>query len=262
LYYTGQLGDQLFACPQNYYTGDLIFSEVHGGNVVFMDRAEMCLELGLVNVAEKIAYEFLGGADDSPFILKQLATINIVKGQIETARVFLRALSRNLVYGKEAGDILQRLESDPLLEKDERIKHLRSVMMATDDIYGSYDETWLEELLQRNRYNKMAFEYLMAYYLMTKQLGKIAENLPRLDDFGYENIPRHYQEAIVLYMAMTKKNVDLGGRKISADTIKQYNDFNRIGEQVSYDGNVAWRALAPRFGRTYYFYFTFGVSGV
>ncbi len=263
LYYTDRLGDRMFAYPQNYGTADLVFSEIHGGNVVFMDRSEMCLELGLVGVAKKIAHEFLGGADNSPYIIKQLAMMNIVEGQTETARVFLETLRKNLVYGREAKDILYRLESDPQLERDERIQDLRSVMMTTNNLYGSYHEgKWLEELLRINEHNKMAFEYLMAHYLLTKQLDKFVENLPRLDDFGYKGIPRHYQEAIVLYMSMTRQNVDLGGRKINPEMVKQYNELNRIGGMYSYNEQLAWKALAPIFGRTYFFYFTFGISGV
>ncbi len=268
LYYTGQLGDEMFACPRNYHTTDLVFCFFRGGygahvNAIFMERAEVCLELGIVNVAEKVAYEFLGGADDSPFILKQLALINIVKGQIETARVFLRALSKNLIYGREARDLLQRLEGDPQFEHDKRIQYLRSVMMTTDHIYGTYHEgEWLEALLRTNRHNKMAFEYLMAHYLLTRQLDKFIENLPRLDDFGYESIPRHYQEAILLYTGTTQEKVDLGGRKINAEILRQYDEFNKISEKFGDDKQALRQALAPGFGRTYFFYFTFGVSGV
>lgn len=271
LYNTGRLGDQMFVYPQNYFTEDLVFSSIQGGNVVFMDRAEMCLELGLVNVAEKIAYEFLGGADDSPFILKQLALINIVKGRIETPinrGVFLPDLSgsRNLIYAKEAKELLKLLESDPQLNRDKQIRHIRSVMMTSDYPFGTYNEgDWLEELLRRNRYNRMAFEYLIPInrdYLLTRQLDKFIENLTRLDDFGYKSVPQHYQEAVVLYTGAMRKNVDLGGRKMSTETVRQYNELNKIGEQLSHNADVAWRGLAPRLGRTYYFYFTFGMSGV
>ena len=135
--------------------------------------------------------------------------------------------------------------------------------MTNDLPFGIYNEgDWLEELLRRNKHNKMAFEYLMAHYLLTKQLDKFIESLPRLDDFGYKSIPRHYQEAIVLYIGTTRKNIDLGGRKMDAETVRRYNEINKIGEQFSHNADIAWRALAPRFGRTYYFYFIFGMSGV
>ena len=137
-------------------------------------------------------------------------------------------------------------------------------MMTTDSAYTAYygEEVWLAELLCRNRHNKMAFEYLMAYYLLTKQLDKFVENLPRLDDFGYENVPRHYQEAIVLYVAKTRKEVDLGGRGISAEVLRQYEEFNSLGSKFDEDKRVLWRVLAPKFGRTYFFYYVFGTSGV
>jgi len=263
LYYTDRLGDRMFTYPQNYRFADLVFCLVKGGNIVFMERSELCLELGLVNVAEKIAHEFLEGSDENPFILKQVALINIVKGRTETARVFLKALSKNLIYTKEAKDILHRLESDPQLERDEQIQRLRSVMITEDNVYTAYNEDeCLEKLLHKNRYNKMAFEYLMAHYLLTRRLGKFVENLPRLDDFDYESIPRHYQEAITFYMGMTQKDVNLSGREINPETIKQYNKFTRLGNKYSYDTNLALQALAPRFGHTYFFYFAFGTSGL
>ncbi len=263
LYYTDRLGDQMFTWPQDPRAADMLFSAARGANNIFMERAQMCLEVGLVNVAEKIAHEFLEGADDNPFILKQFALINIVKRQTETARVFLGALSKNLMYSKEAKHLLRILEADPTLELDEEIQKLRSIMITDDEVYNDYnEEEWLEELLRRNKYNKMAFEYLMAHYLLTRQLDKFIENLPRLDDFHYENIPRHYQEAILLYIGTTRKDVDLRDRGINVDTVEQYNEINEIGEKFGYDGNTIFQLLAPRFGRTYFFYFTFGVSGV
>jgi hypothetical protein len=263
LYHTGLLGDRMFAWPQDYRKADLIFNLDSHLNVILMERSELCLELGLVNVAEKIAHEFLESCDDSPFILKQVMLINIVKGDIETARVFLKALSRNLIYRREAKRLLRLLKSDPYLQCDEHIQHLRSVRMTADNVYTAFNEDeWLIKLLERNKDNKMAFEYLMANYLLTRRLDKFVENLPRLDDFGYESIPQHYQEAIVLYMGTTQKKVDLGGRRISPETIKQYNRINRIRKKFGKDRRLAWQALEPEFGRTYFFYFTFGVSGM
>jgi hypothetical protein len=264
LYHTGRLGDEMFAWPQSNRTTDLVFGLVKGSNVILMERIETCMELGLVHVAERIAHEFLGWSDDKrPFVLRQFVTLYIVKGQIETARVFLRSLSKDLVYGKEAKELLQQLESDSRLESDKYIQYLRSIMINTDDVYAAYNEDrWLEELLRRNRNNKMAFEYLMAHYLLTRRLDKFVENLGRLDDFGYERIPRHYQEAILIYMGQTQKRVDLGNRKLNPDIGRQYLEMNRIGKTFGYSEKTGSQALAPRFGRTYFYYFIYGTSGV
>jgi hypothetical protein len=263
LYHTGRLGDLMFTFPQNYITSDLVFNRDQHINVVLMGRADLCLELGLVNEAERIAYEFLEASDDGPFILQQFVLINVVKGQMETTRVFLRALSKNLIYGRRAENILAHLEADPQLESDEHIQYLRSVKMTTDRAYAAFNErVLLEELLRINRHNRLAFEYLMARYLLNRQLDKFVENLFRLEDFPYVNIPRHFQEAIVLYTSKTGQKVDLGGRGINPEVISQYDEFNKIGKEFARDKNAAWRALAPEFGRTYFFYYSFGVSGV
>ncbi len=265
LYHTGRMGDEMFTFVQAYDNKDLVFGVGGLDNVILMERAELCLELGLVNVAERIAQEFLRCTNDrpNPYVLKQLALIYTVKEEIETARVHLRALSRNLIYGSEAKDLLHQLEIDPMLEHDEHIQHLRSIMMTTDNAYTHYNENdCLTGLLQRNKYNKMAFEYLMAHYLLTRQLDKFVENLSRLDDFGYDSIPRHYQEAILFYNGITQKKIDLGDRKISAELSRQYEEFNDLGENCGGNMELLWKVSAPRFGRTYFFYYVFGLSGV
>ena len=108
----------------------------------------------------------------------------------------------------------------------------------------------------------MAFEYLMAHYLLNCRLDKFVENLPRLDDFGYKNIPRHYQEAILVYKSITQKNIDLGGREINPEIV---NQFNQISEIVNNPDNSNLETLkrklaplAPKLGATYFFYYLFG----
>ena len=108
----------------------------------------------------------------------------------------------------------------------------------------------------------MAFEYLMAHYLLTRQLDKFVENLPRLDDFGYDSIPSHYQEAILFYNGITQKKIDPGDREISTEISRQYEEFNNLGKNCNGNMKLLWQVSAPRFGRTYFFYYVFGLSGV
>ncbi len=265
LYHTGRMGDEMFTYPQAYDTKDLLFGMNDLDNEILIERIELCLELGLVNVAERMAQDFSRCTNDrpNPFVLKQFALIYIVKGKIKTARVYLRVLSRNLIYGREARDLLGRLEIDPLLENDEYIQRLRSMMMTTDSAYQLYNENdCLTGLLNSNKYNKMAFEYLMAHYLLTGQLNKFVENLPRLDDFGYDSIPRHYQEAILLYAGATQKQIYLGDRQISAETLRQYQEFRDLLDKFGDNMELLWHVSAPKFGRTYFFYNVFRLSGV
>jgi hypothetical protein len=262
LFYTGRMGDEMFTFPQSQSESDLVFNRNRQYNVHYLERTEVCLDLGMVNVAEEIAYEFLAGTDDNPYILKQLALVNLVKGQIESARVYLNALSRYPAYAKEAQNMLRKLQEDPLLARDPRVQYLRSIMDNNDLTYTSYDdEDRLNRLLSRNKTNKMAFEYLMAHYLLNGQLDKFVENLPRLDDFGYENIPRHYQEAILLYAGTTSKEVSLGSRSMDGEVVDLYNEINKIATDSGVkDLNIMRKILEPKYSRTYFFYYTFGYS--
>ena len=136
-------------------------------------------------------------------------------------------------------------------------------MVTKDEVFSGFNENeWLEELLRENGQNRMAFEYLMAYYLLARDLESFVKNLPRLDDFGYERLPKHYEEAVLLYMGIKKKNIDLGERGISRETLKEYNEINEFGRKYGKNQQLLFELLAPRYGRTYFFYFAFGVSGV
>ncbi|RKY09696.1 MAG: hypothetical protein DRP66_01520 [Planctomycetota bacterium] len=57
----------------------------------------------------------------------------------------------------------------------------------------------LLDLLEANPNNPMVPEYLMVVYLLAHNLDKLAANLHRLDDVGYDHIPRHWEEAILVY---------------------------------------------------------------
>ena len=140
----------------------------------------------------------------------------------------INALSKTLFHADWADKYLEKLKSDPTLERDEEIQQLRRVMLAKD--YGSdksAPDRVLLNLLDTNKQNRMAFEYLMATYLLQRQAGLVSfiHNLHRLKDFNYPKIPRLYEEAIIVYMIETNKSVDFHGYQISPESIRRYEEF-------------------------------------
>ena len=71
---------------------------------------------------------------ERPELLQRLALINIVKGEMGAARVFLSALSKDLVYGEEGRRDLKRLESDPGFTGDPEVQRLRSLRSTEDGL--------------------------------------------------------------------------------------------------------------------------------
>ncbi len=226
---------------------------------LFFQLRDLTLQLGLVNKAEHEAHEALELLGDYPLILKRLALINIAKGQAEAAKVFLRELSSYPFYGGWGKDALRRLKADPLWSTDSQIEHIRSVMAVKDFPQDQSLPNGLDALLRRNKRNRMAFEYKMAFYLLSWQLEKSVRELDHLNDFDYPNIPRHYQEAIVLYEAISRREVDLHGRQIDPQTIQTYQEFMRVFALFfnAGDREGAEEILGQHYGDTYFFYYFF-----
>ena len=203
LYHTGQMPDGLFQYVQ--HTDGLVsISPTAGG-----EAGDIWLELGDVAEAELLACEALEMDGERPRNLQRLALINMAKGETEAARAFLAALALDPVRGQIGKRGLERLQADPQLAADPEVQRLRALRPTRDTgEYGAVEDKLLA-LLAANKRNRMAFEYLMSQYLLSCRLDEFVLNIRRLDDFDYPSIPRVYEEAILVYMAATGKQVDL-----------------------------------------------------
>ncbi|MFH1370295.1 MAG: DUF6057 family protein [Planctomycetota bacterium] len=259
LYYSGRLGDEMFCYPQK-LPALLLNIDAKVTAMICMKRSQLFLELGYTGGAENDAFSFMEIKGNSPLILEQLAKIKLVKGQIKAAKVFLRALSKDLIFGHRGREMLRRLEEDPEMASDKTIQHIRSVA-CEKDITSKADDLF-RQLLDKNKNNKMAFEYMMAFYLLTGQTGKIVENIGYLNEMGYKRLPRYYEEAIAMYTTGSGgKNIELHGWQLRPETIMQCMEFGRIFNQSggSHDKESARNALVSNFGKSYFFYFGFGL---
>jgi len=230
---------------------------------LFFQFGDLYLQLGLVNEAEHEARQALELRGYYPLILKRLVFINIVKGRTEAAKVFLRELSTYPFYGGWAQDALRHLQTDPLWSSNSQIEHIRSVMAMSDSVNPLISvQGALDDLLRKNRHNRMAFEYKMASYLLGWQLEEFVGELDRLNDFDYPNIPRHYQEAILLYEAISGQEVDLHDRHITPQTRQTYQEFMKVYALFAAAGDLqgGQQVLQQRFGDTYFFYYFFGTT--
>ena len=75
-------------------------------------------------------------------------------------------------------------------------------------------------------------------------------------------MPRHYEEALVLYMAVTRQTHYQYGLSISGESAERYREFCQTLARYGRDLEGARKALARDFGNTYYFYYKFDESGV
>jgi hypothetical protein len=262
LYHVGRLGDEMFAHKQSLDAMFLLNSGELDFATQYLRVVDIFYEIGNINMAEKWAYEILELEGPSPPILRRLSDIHIVKSQIPSAKVFLHALSKDLIHGQYARQRLEQLETDPELKSDRQVQLLRSLKWQDNGLYRDLTmETMLLGLLKQNPKNRMVYEYLMGGYLMSNNLEKFIENLYRLDEMGYERIPSHYEEAILIYRMSTNRTVSLNGRQISKASLDRSQDFLRALKPYRLNKKAAMAALAPEFGNSYFFYRMFNVSG-
>ena len=74
----------------------------------------------------------------------------------------------------------------------------------------------------------MAFEFLMAAYLLDHNVIKIVKHLPDFHRLGYNKLPRAVEEAILIYIAQTDEAVNLFNFSIDQQTMNDFTEFLRI----------------------------------
>jgi hypothetical protein len=250
LYQTGRLGDEMFCFPQHPTS---LFLTRKGTEAVWQ-KFDTCMDFGLVNQAENalsISVETFG---ERPLLLQRLAVVNMVKGNVGAARVFLKALEKVPFWSSVARGYMARLESDPDLSEDSEIQSLRNVMLHTDYV-GEADTLTL--LLTTNPKNRMAYMYGMAWLLLSKNLDGFVQKFNTYHHRNFSTIPRHFQEALLLSRFLKKQPADVPGQVIAEQTKIQFSEFSRAMQQHGKSMAAARAALKERFGNTYFYYYFF-----
>jgi len=297
LFHTGRLPYDMFRFPQKRIVAGIKF-RLTDGLFLYTHRVrnlhQACLkssallyELGQLNLADKetqVAREIFG---DRPALMKRMVSICLIKRKPSLARTYLRRLRRNPLYARWAQDVLDRLRDDAMpaefahphpavIRRDLNWRGLELFLDTNAEIQvppgaqrpeDNTNETVLLQLLQADPTNRMAFEYLMAHYLLRRRPDKVYENLRRLDDFDYPPgvIPRHYEEAAWVYMM--KKGIrppDFHGRRPSvavAEELQGWRTSFRTWHQSTGEAKAAAeKELERMYGHTYFFYDALGYS--
>ena len=165
----GVLLDQMFNYNQNGIAG--LLPDVKEDATSPLPTAEAFYQLGMINVAQRTVFEAQEAILDfqkSGRCYKRLAQTNLINGQYEVARKYLTALQKTLFYRDWANETLSLLGDEAAIAKHPEYGRLRK-MAYDEDFYFSDHVTpeMLQSLYLRNRDNGLAYQYLVAYYLLT-----------------------------------------------------------------------------------------------
>jgi len=253
LYHTGYLCDKMFGMTQ-LFGGDGIFLHESIRAPFSLQHSDLFFDLGLINESEHWAHEAIATNGDTAWNLQRLALVNLMKQKPVIAAKYLKMLHKTMWHKKWAEEYQKYLSEDKDFWAQPEFRYLKSVMPESDFLVSPAEPQLCLEELVKNTKNKMAFEYFMAYCLLEGQIGRFARHLQRLKYFDYPGIPRHFEEAMLIYNQLAAgKGIALQGKTISEQTIRKFDDFNKIMAKHNKDKKAARKELT-KYRDTYWFY--------
>ena len=165
----GLLVDHLFDYNQNGISG--LLPDVKEDATSPMPTAEAFYQLGMIYVAQRTVFEAQEAILDfqkSARCYKRLAQTNLIIGSYEVARKYLSALQKTLFYREWANETLPLLGNEEAISKHPEYGRLRQCVYDEDFYFSDHTTPeMLESLFFSNTDNRLAFEYLRAYYILT-----------------------------------------------------------------------------------------------
>ena len=175
----GMLADHLFDYNQNGLAG--LLPDVQSDATSPIPTAEAFYQLGMINVAQRTVFEAQEAILDfqkSARCYKRLAQTNLINGSYEVARKYLMALQKTLFYRDWANETLSLLGNEEAIAKHPEYGRLRQYAYDKDYYFSDHvTPEMLESLYFRNTDNRVAFEYLKAYYILTNDREAYAKLL-------------------------------------------------------------------------------------
>ena len=220
------------------------FSPIPTGTVYY--------HLGMINTAQTFFFEAQEGIPDfqkSARLTQALAKTNLINGDYEVARKYVGALKQTLFYRKWAKETERLLDNPGQINEVPEYAWLRSVRIKEHDFMFSQEEmdSMLGLLYIENNSNTMAIDYLLAWCLLRKDLNRFFE-CHKLLQSGYD--ARHYQEAIVLYWALTHDGPEGMPEFVTRQTAASFSKFISLVQSGRDEAS-----LEREFGHTYWFYY-------
>jgi len=252
---TGQLCDRLFSGPQDFLAGSLVlpWGDAH------LDRGGyFYYAIGLINEAHRWAYEEMVVFGYRPQNIRMLAKTSVINGDYTMAKKYLGILKRTIYYRSWAKEF-EKLADNPDLIKSHPELGPKLKLLPKNNFFIQFNEPQnnLPLILEGQPDNRKAIEYYLAGLLLTKKVEIAINNVKDLKASGYSRIPRHIEEAIMIYYNSVGKYPDLGGLQLSLES--QTNFVQYISAYLGARQNQALlkEKMKEKFGNTFWYYFHF-----
>lgn len=196
----GMLADRLFEFYQN--GGEGLFPTFTRDMISPVSTAEIFFRLGMVNDAERYmfeAQEAIPNYRKSARLTRRIIECEIINGNYKVAAKLLRRLQKTLFYSNWANQMMALLGNEKAINRHPIYGKLRKYREKKQDFLFSDREMdqMLGLLFLNDNHNRMAYEYLMCYELLQRDMEKFMQYYPLGRFVGYDHIPRSFQEILI-----------------------------------------------------------------
>lgn len=242
LFRTGQFVDNLFNYTQQFGEAGLAIPWNDGRSTMIKIGDLFYANIGMVNEACRLAFETCEQQGRSQLRIRKLSHYNRLWGRESVAQKYDRILDQTLFYAHD----------------NHKINYCPGSMVVGDSLRltdGSNCGENLIRIVESDSTNMAAFDYLAAFYLLTNQLSRFAELMPRAIVRYQGRLPRNYDEALVILRSLNAERFAELGYEIPKEIETKFINFNKTVWSGS--GSNARANAENSYGTTYWFYLTF-----
>lgn len=254
---TGILTDALFRFPQS-PDGSTLFLKWDLSSEILKRGGWFYYSLGMINEANRWAYEYMVMRGNTPEGLKMLIKTELINGNYAVAEKYIHILGQSVFYRDEAQKFRQMLFNDGKVEADSELGAKRKLKTRQDFfVLAENPLASLDGILAADSTNRMALQYQFAWLLLQKDYAQVTELLPMLENAGFQWIPKNIEEAVVAYCLLNQLPFPaLEKLAINPQTPQQFQQYYQIFQQNGDTREQAQRAL-QKYAGTYWYYVFF-----
>ena len=267
LSHQGRLLDEMFNYPQDWGTRGLVlnFSGIaqtaeEDDSYVAMYNSDLFFELGHANAAFRHAYGSMRTWGTTYDGLKRIAECSIVNGNEAMAMKYLNVLEKTLFHRDFAERHKAILADREATERE--FGDLRRRLPRVSQNMLAHPTTPLLTLIESNPQNRMALDYLTAWFLLDKtedSLETIFSSVGCFRNAGYGSLPTHCEEALLLWEGTGRGAVDRQGLGRDVACGARFDEFRRTLAKHA-ESDEAPEAARAMHGDTYWFYYFFVIT--
>jgi phage terminase large subunit-like protein len=251
----GLLLKDLFKYPQGFGRRGLCF-EWEEKSEILRRGSDFFWAILFVNEAHHWAFESWIIDGPTRRNLRRLIQTELVRGNDKIAEKYIDYLGNALFQIKLAKRYAAFLYQPEVVLEDPELGPRFHVQMPNDFFSEGADlEKNLRSVLANQPFNPLALDYLMALYLLEKQVDKIPAMLPAYRKAHRGSLPILLEESLLVYQITHREN-PIPDLQISPATLQRFEAYTQVLRQYRNPEDAA-RMLYPNYKDTFWFHLNF-----